>query len=406
MAIRRVLLIGVSAVGLPAATAAQPIAGPYVSLGAGVNLQQNDIVTPAPILRTDYSDVVYKFHPGFAGKVSAGYGLAYGLRAEIEGDYLDNVVRGGEVVSPEVVNKPRRAGGLEQKYGGFLNVLYDFNLGLPVQPYVGIGAGGLAVQHNGFNQSAEGATTAPEPVLASAPGPYGYQHDQVVGGFAYQGIAGAAVPLPFLPGLSFTTEYHFIGLLDPLPAFKVNQAAIVEAEAPCHPGNACLPLVGPTRINIHGNRHFTNDFNHEIVLGFRYALFQPRPPAVRTDQGAYPPTVLPREHGPSTYLIFFDWDRADLTARARQIVAQAGSGASNGRATRIEVDGYTDLSGTSAYNQRLSFRRAQSVMAELVRDGVQAGAISVVGHGEANPLVPTALGVREPQNRRVEIILR
>lgn len=51
-------------------------------------------------------------------------------------------------------------------------------------------------------------------------------------------------------------------------------------------------------------------------------------------------------------------------------------------------------------------RRAQSVEAELVRDGVPRNVITIQGYGESNPLVPTAQGVREPQNRRVEIILR
>jgi OOP family OmpA-OmpF porin len=69
--------------------------------------------------------------------------------------------------------------------------------------------------------------------------------------------------------------------------------------------------------------------------------------------------------------------------------------------TRIEVNGYTDTSGTPQYNQGLSIRRAQAVAGELVRDGV----IGVQGFGETHPLVPTGAGVREPQNRRVEIII-
>ena len=74
--------------------------------------------------------------------------------------------------------------------------------------------------------------------------------------------------------------------------------------------------------------------------------------------------------------------------------------------TRIEVNGYTDTSGTPRYNQGLSVRRAQAVAAELVRDGVPAAAISIHGFGETNLLVPTGPGVREPQNRRVEIVIR
>ena len=61
---------------------------------------------------------------------------------------------------------------------------------------------------------------------------------------------------------------------------------------------------------------------------------------------------------------------------------------------------------TARYNQGLSVRRAEAVRAELVRNGVPRDAITVQGFGENRPLVPTAQGVREPQNRRVEIVLR
>ena len=107
-----------------------------------------------------------------------------------------------------------------------------------------------------------------------------------------------------------------------------------------------------------------------------------------------------------TYLVFFDWDRADLTDRARQIVAAAAQASTRVQATRIEVQGNADKSGTAAYNQRLSLRRAQTVAAELVRDGVPRTAIDIQAFGDSRPLVPTAAGVREPQNRRVAIILR
>jgi len=90
----------------------------------------------------------------------------------------------------------------------------------------------------------------------------------------------------------------------------------------------------------------------------------------------------------------------------RQIVATAAEASTHVQTTRIEVDGYTDLSGTVPYNQKLSVRRAATVQAELVRDGVPSSEISIHGYGESNPLVPTAPGVREPQNRRVEIVLK
>ena len=71
-----------------------------------------------------------------------------------------------------------------------------------------------------------------------------------------------------------------------------------------------------------------------------------------------------------TYLVFFDWDRADLTERARQIIAEAAGAARRVQTTRIEVAGHADRSGTPQYNQRLSQRRADAVASELVARGI------------------------------------
>ncbi len=71
----------------------------------------------------------------------------------------------------------------------------------------------------------------------------------------------------------------------------------------------------------------------------------------------------------------------------------------------MAIAGYTDLSGTQQYNLALSKRRADTVKSALVKDGVPASAIDAKWFGEENPRVPTANGVREPQNRRVEITM-
>nr|WP_238578779.1 OmpA family protein [Inquilinus limosus] len=103
--------------------------------------------------------------------------------------------------------------------------------------------------------------------------------------------------------------------------------------------------------------------------------------------------------------MFFDFDSSRLTPEARSIVASAATDALRGESTRIDVTGHTDRSGTDAYNQALSVRRAEAVRRELVADGVADSLIIVRGVGESDPLVPTADGVREPQNRRVEIVM-
>jgi hypothetical protein len=117
------------------------------------------------------------------------------------------------------------------------------------------------------------------------------------------------------------------------------------------------------------------------------------------------PVAAPAPAPARTYLVFFDWDRADLSARARQVIADAAQNVSHVQVTRIEVNGHADRTGSAAYNQTLSERRAQNVAAELVRNGVPQNIITVQGFGYTRPLVPTGPGVREPQNRRVEIIL-
>jgi outer membrane protein OmpA-like peptidoglycan-associated protein len=87
-----------------------------------------------------------------------------------------------------------------------------------------------------------------------------------------------------------------------------------------------------------------------------------------------------------------------------QIVQQAAGAFRSGAPVTIQVTGYADRSGSPGYNQRLSERRANNVSNALVRLGVPRQAQVVGGRGENDNRVPTADGVREPQNRRVEIV--
>jgi len=142
-----------------------------------------------------------------------------------------------------------------------------------------------------------------------------------------------------------------------------------------------------------------NDFNNSILIGLRYNFLPPPPPPPA-------PMAAPAPAPARSYLVFFDWDKATLTPRAQQIISEAAANSTKVKYTQIQVNGYTDTSGTPQYNQGLSIRRAQAVAAELVKDGVPKGAIAIQGFGETHLLVPTGPGVREPQNRRVEIIIR
>jgi outer membrane protein OmpA-like peptidoglycan-associated protein len=122
--------------------------------------------------------------------------------------------------------------------------------------------------------------------------------------------------------------------------------------------------------------------------------------------GAAPAAAPPPAPGAgNSFIVFFDFDRAVLTPTAVQTIQQAAAQAKAGRSTRIEVTGHADRAGSDAYNLALSLRRANAVKDQMVREGIAANQIAVMGRGESQPLLPTADGVREPQNRRVEIVL-
>jgi len=122
--------------------------------------------------------------------------------------------------------------------------------------------------------------------------------------------------------------------------------------------------------------------------------------------GRSDPDATPAPSPVRTYLVFFDWDDANLIDRARQVIANAAAASTRVRYTRIAVNGHTDSSGTPSYNQGLFVRRAQTVAEELVCDGVPPSVIAIHGFGETHLLVPTGPGVREAQNRRVEIFIQ
>jgi len=119
-----------------------------------------------------------------------------------------------------------------------------------------------------------------------------------------------------------------------------------------------------------------------------------------------PPPPAPVAQLPSSYLVFFDWDQAELTDEARQVVREAASNFAKSDFARLQVVGHADTSGPAAYNSNLSRERALRVIEELVLRGVGEPRIDMLWKGESEPLVATGDGIREPQNRRAEIVFK
>jgi len=101
--------------------------------------------------------------------------------------------------------------------------------------------------------------------------------------------------------------------------------------------------------------------------------------------------------------VFFDWDKSDITAEAAAILDNAAAAYAQTGSASIVLAGHTDKSGSDQYNQGLSQRRADAVKGYMAGKGVPDSAMTTEAFGESKPLVDTADGVREPQNRRVEI---
>jgi OOP family OmpA-OmpF porin len=103
------------------------------------------------------------------------------------------------------------------------------------------------------------------------------------------------------------------------------------------------------------------------------------------------------------YLVFFAWNQADISPVTMQVLRQVAADFKAGKISRVVVAGHADRSGSPAYNMRLSERRARVAAAELASLGVPSEIMKIEWYGETRPRVPTADGVREAQNRRVEV---
>ena len=358
----RSALVAATMMALPVAANAQAVNGLYVGAGVGINFTLNEQVKSSRGNNiTNLRSTV-----GPAAVLSLGWGFGNGLRAELEGSYRYNQINGGTFNAGPAGSS---LGGKEQKMGVMVNALYDFVGVVPmVQPYIGVGVG----YQWGRYQLGGGIPTGAFAGTLSSP-------TSTQGAFAYQANLGAALPIASIPGLALTAEYRFMGMT----------------------GNRSYSttVVSAAGVRTAGSYTLNSNLNNSVLFGVRYNFGQAPAPAPAA-------AIAPAAQAARSYLVFFDWDKYSLSDRAKQIIKEAAENSRKVQYTRIEVNGFTDTSGTPKYNMGLSIRRANAVAAELVKNGVPRNAITAQGFGETKLLVPTGPNVREPQNRRVEIILR
>ena len=255
---------------------------------------------------------------------------------------------------------------------GLVNGYFDLNGAWPTafgpfQPYIDAGVGVARNDLSRTSFAAGGATI-------------GSVNSHTFTDFAWG--AGAGVAYPVAPNLLVDLSYKYLDLGD------------------MHSGTTLS--IGAAKVN---TARMNGDLKaHTVMIGLRYEFGAPPPPP--PTPVVAPPAPPPAAVAPESqvFIVFFEFDKSSLTPDARRVVDNAAAAYKSGK-SGVAVAGYTDLSGTQQYNLALSKRRADTVKAALVRDGVPASAIDESWHGKENPRVPTADGVREPQNRRVEITM-
>jgi OOP family OmpA-OmpF porin len=385
MTLRKALLASTMLI-FPLAARAQaptePVLGIYLGAAGGFNIKTNpnvnnieSSVPGAAGLTTPNLNLSTGIGGAAVGTI--GYGLGNGLRVEVEFDYRGNSFSRTSGNNLSGVGVSTGSGGSEKLYGPMVNLDYDFNGLVPyVVPYIGVGLGYQRAHLDNFSATGPGVGG----ILANT-----VSSDDTRASFAVQGILGGAFNIPEVPGLALTAEYRIMALT----GTRTYNAAIATTTA-----------TGTT--TRFGKFELGHDLNNTFLFGIRYNFgAEAAPPPA-----APAPIAAPAPAPARSYLVFFDWDKATLTDRARQIIKDAADNSTRVQYTRIEVNGYTDTSGKPQYNQGLSVRRAQAVAGELARDGVPQSAITIQGFGDTHLLVATGPGVREPQNRRVEIIIR
>jgi outer membrane protein OmpA-like peptidoglycan-associated protein/opacity protein-like surface antigen len=256
------------------------------------------------------------------------------------------------------------AGGRSSALSFMVNALLDFGDDNGVQGFVGGGVGVARVKEKvGLNTYADSLDDS----------------DTV---FAWQAIAGIRAPLS--DSIDVSLKYRF---------FNADNLKLTDA----------------------AGRVWDGRFRSHSILGgliFNFGAPAPAPTPTPTPEVTPTPTWTPTPEPtptptvvctPGPYIVFFDWDKSDITPEAASILDNAISNYQNCGNAQVMLAGHADRSGSASYNVGLSQRRADSVKGYLTSRGIGAGAISTEAFGESKPRVETADGVRELQNRRVEV---
>ncbi|MFN3726579.1 MAG: OmpA family protein [Allosphingosinicella sp.] len=351
---------------------------------------------------------------GYDGALFVGYDFgAFRLEAEVayksaELEGYNSAVPGLPGFATGFIPGARDAGGGETNVlSGMINAMLDFGDDDGISGFVGGGAGIARVDFSNLRAFAN-------------QGPFLDDSDT---NFAWQAIAGVRAALT--PNIDVTLRYRFFNVenVDTVgfngqdvegrfrshsllggitfnfgapeivvddcvaPNYRDANGVCVTPPPPCPDGSA-------------------RDANGQCPIVDPIVTCPPPPQSdgttqVRQSQLSTCPRPPARPVGP--FIIYFDWDVDELSATARARLDEVAQVYQQTGQAQVVLAGHADRSGSATYNVGLSQRRANNTRDYLASRGVPAGAMTTQAFGESRPAVETADGVREPDNRRVEI---
>lgn len=332
--------------------------GPYVGIAAGwdgldtVRIDVSGAQWQRKYLSTDDNAIAL---------VDAGYRFDNHWRLEGEFNYTYHNAGKGEFSGHATI------------LGGMVNALYEFDyskrLGLALGAGIGFGTGNIKITGNANSSSTnnriDDKKTAPQWQLIAEANYTLSPHFELFGNYRFRGLQ--------VDDDEYGTRYYTSSGYDTV-----------------------------------GKVHALHD--HVVLLGIRYFFNSPAEPPKATPIAAAPPPPPPPPVAPppppvTSYVVFFDFAKADLTDQAQQIIAAAVKTAKSNGFVRIHVVGHTDTVGGDQFNVTLSQKRADAVKAAMTEQGLTSDSIAVEGKGFHDLLVPTGKDVKEPQNRRAVIDL-
>ncbi len=343
----------------------------YGGINAGVSLEDQvdiDLANTDPQQNAAFANTEI----GLDADIVVGYDFGP-IRLEAEGGYKRAGYEGLTVLIPAIVpGAPVPAGTVVQNeedlsiISGMINALVDLGRDDGLQVYAG---GGFGIASLDLPVEVAGVGTV---------------IDDNETDFAWQLIGGLRFPVSDKIDLGLKYRYFVID------EFQINTATSLPAEVD-YQVHSILASV-------------TYNFGSKVQPA-------PPPPPPPAPVAPPPPPAPPPAPAPAPvvqcntgpYIVFFDFDQSAITVEAAQILDGAVTAYSNCGTARVMLAGHTDTSGSAAYNMALAQRRNASVRSYMAGRGVADSRISSEAFGEAQPRVPTQDGVKNQQNRRVEI---